>query len=135
MKNPLASKQTVHYSSPEALSPEVSSLESVSPKAPASEIAASGISASEISALEAAPQKLPSILPRLIRETRQRLGLTQTQFAAKLGVSFLSVNRWENGHHQPLPIVLKQIELLLQGMGTEGQDLLEQYSAKFIRKD
>lgn len=76
-------------------------------------------------------QVAQSMLPSLIRQTRQRLGLTQTQFAAKLGVSFLSVNRWENGHHQPLPIALKQIEVLLQQMGSEGQDLLEQYSEKF----
>ncbi|MBD1849168.1 helix-turn-helix transcriptional regulator [Leptolyngbya sp. FACHB-711] len=70
------------------------------------------------------------VLPGLIRQTRQCLGLTQTQFAAKLGVSFLSVNRWENGHHQPLPIVLKQIEALLHEMGAEGQDLLKQYYAR-----
>lgn len=75
-----------------------------------------------------------SVLPGLIRQIRQRLGLTQTQFAAKLGVSFLSVNRWENGHHQPLPIALKQIEVLLQDMGAEGQDLLQQYSEQ-LRRD
>lgn len=80
-------------------------------------------------------KEMSSVLPGLIRQTRQRLGLTQTQFAAKLGVSFLSVNRWENGHHQPLPIALKQIEAVLHEMGTEGQDLLEQYSAEFAHND
>lgn len=123
MKNQLTSKQTAHRSS-SGSSPETSSPE---------------IAVSRIPASAVAPEKLPSILPQLIRETRQRLGLTQTQFAAKLGVSFLSVNRWENGHHQPLPIVLKQIETLLHGMGAEGQDLLAQYlaqySEKFVRKD
>jgi transcriptional regulator with XRE-family HTH domain len=46
----------------------------------------------------------------LVRETRKRLGLTQVQFAQALGVSFQSVNRWENCKTKPLPIVLKQIE-------------------------
>lgn len=76
-----------------------------------------------------------SVLPGLIRQARQRLGLTQTQFAERLGVSFLSVNRWENGHHQPLPIVLKQIEALLHQMGADGQDLLAQYWAEAEREE
>ena len=66
----------------------------------------------------------------LVRETRHRLGLTQFQFAQKLGVSFQSVNRWENGRTQPLPIVLKQIEEVLRKMGDRGTDLLERYWTK-----
>ena len=66
----------------------------------------------------------------LVRETRHRLGLTQLQFAQKLGVSFQSVNRWENGRTQPLPIVLKQIEEVLRKMGDRGTDLLERYWTK-----
>ena len=31
-----------------------------------------------------------------IKELRTTLGLTQEQFAAKLGVTFTTVNRWEN---------------------------------------
>jgi transcriptional regulator with XRE-family HTH domain len=66
----------------------------------------------------------------LVRETRHRLGLTQLQFAQKLSVSFQSVNRWENGHTQPLPIVLKQIEEVVKEMGDRGTDLLERYWTK-----
>ncbi len=61
----------------------------------------------------------------LVRETRKRWGLTQVQFAQALGVSFQSVNRWENCKTKPLPIVLKQIESQLQGIGERGKDLLE----------
>jgi len=32
---------------------------------------------------------------------RRRLGLTQEQMARLLGVSFVSVNRWEGGHSSP----------------------------------
>ena len=68
-----------------------------------------------------------SELTSLVRETRQRLGLSQTKFAQKLGVSFQSVNRWENGRTKPLPIALKQIEHLLHQMGDTGKDLLVKY--------
>jgi DNA-binding transcriptional regulator YiaG len=63
----------------------------------------------------------------LIRETRQLLRLSQTEFAAKLGVSFHSVNRWENGRTRPIPLALKQIETLLHQMGEQGEDLLTKY--------
>ena len=66
-------------------------------------------------------------LADLVRETRQRLQLSQVKFATKLGVSFQSVNRWENGRTQPLPMALKHIEHLLHQMGETGQDLLVKY--------
>ncbi len=65
----------------------------------------------------------------LVKETRKRLGLTQLQFAKTLGVSFQSVNRWERGRTKPLPIVLKQIEVMVKEMGDRGQDLLAKYFA------
>ncbi len=68
-----------------------------------------------------------SELADLVRETRQHLELSQAKFAAKLGVSFQSVNRWENGRTKPLPIALKQIEYLLHQMGDPGKDLLAKY--------
>jgi len=73
------------------------------------------------------PVSAPLEIAALVRETRYHLGLTQLQFAQKLGVSFQSVNRWKNGRTQPLPIVLKQIEEVLRKMGDRGTDLLEQY--------
>lgn len=35
---------------------------------------------------------------------RKKLGLTQAEMARRLGVSFVTVNRWENGHHAPSPL-------------------------------
>ncbi|MBD2101965.1 DNA-binding transcriptional regulator [Leptolyngbya sp. FACHB-261] len=63
----------------------------------------------------------------LVRETRQLLQLSQVEFAAKLGVSFQSVNRWENGRNRPIPLALKQIETLLHQMGPEGEELSVKY--------
>lgn len=42
------------------------------------------------------PVTEPRLIADLVRETGQRLGLTQEQFAVKLGVSYQSVNQWEN---------------------------------------
>jgi transcriptional regulator with XRE-family HTH domain len=36
----------------------------------------------------------------MVRDLRFRLGLTQEQLAAELGVTFVSVNRWENNKVQ-----------------------------------
>jgi transcriptional regulator with XRE-family HTH domain len=36
-----------------------------------------------------------------LAEVRRKLGLSQEQMARLLGVSFVSVNRWEGGHSGP----------------------------------
>jgi len=66
-------------------------------------------------------------IPRLVRELRGRTGLTQEKFAAKLGVTFPTINRWENGRAKPSPLAMKQIEDLLRSMGDSGADLLKRY--------
>jgi len=66
-------------------------------------------------------------IPRLVRELRRRTDLTQEKFAAKLGVTFPTINRWENGHAKPSPLALKQIETLLRELGEEGHDLFRKY--------
>jgi putative transcriptional regulator len=40
-------------------------------------------------------------IPRLIRNLREQTGLTQEKFATKLGVTLLTINRWENGRAKP----------------------------------
>jgi len=62
-----------------------------------------------------------------VRELRHRTGLTQERFAAKLGVTFPTINRWENGRTKPSPLALRRIEDLLLGMGDKSHDLLDQY--------
>ncbi len=63
----------------------------------------------------------------LVRELRFRLGLTQEQFAAELGVTFASINRWENCKVQPSPMALKLLRKRLEQMGDKGTDLLDRY--------
>lgn len=64
---------------------------------------------------------------QLIRLLRDRLGMTQERFAARLGVTFASVNRWENGRAKPSPLALRQVEDLLRDLGDRGTDLLDEY--------
>jgi len=51
-------------------------------------------------------------LAKKIGELRCKLGLTQEQFAHKVGVTFSTVNRWENGKGRPSPLAMRQIEEL-----------------------
>lgn len=47
-----------------------------------------------------------------VKELRERLNLTQEALAETLGVSFATVNRWENGWTEPSRLALRQIDLL-----------------------
>lgn len=49
---------------------------------------------------------------KTIRELRAKLGLTQEQFAQKVGVTWSTVNRWENGRGKPSPLAMRQVKAL-----------------------
>ncbi len=51
-----------------------------------------------------------------IRTIRKRLNLTQEQFAHKLGVSFVTVNRWENRRHKPTPLAQLRLQKIMKRM-------------------
>jgi superfamily II DNA or RNA helicase/DNA-binding XRE family transcriptional regulator len=55
------------------------------------------------------PESLPDDYPERIRRLRQRLGLTQLELAGRLGVSFTTVNRWENRQTKPSPLAWEGI--------------------------
>ncbi|MBR9985049.1 MAG: helix-turn-helix transcriptional regulator [Desulfosarcina sp.] len=63
-------------------------------------------------------------ISRLVRELREQTGLTQEKFAAKLGVTYPTINRWENSRAKPSPLAMEKIEALLRSMGERGSDLL-----------
>jgi putative transcriptional regulator len=48
----------------------------------------------------------------MIKKLRTQLGLTQEQFAAKVGVTFTTVNHWEAGRSRPSPLAWREIERL-----------------------
>ena len=55
------------------------------------------------------PADLPSNYSWRIKNTRDTKGLTQAEFAKLLGVSYASVNRWENGQARPNNLAWQRI--------------------------
>ena len=45
-----------------------------------------------------------------IKELRRLSGLSQEDFARELGISFATVNRWENGRTLPSRLALRLLE-------------------------
>lgn len=48
-----------------------------------------------------------------IKKIRDRLGMSQEEFAHRVGVSFTTVNRWERGKSKPSPMAQASIRQLL----------------------
>jgi len=48
-------------------------------------------------------------IPALIKELRKRLDLTQEQFAQEVGVTYSTVNHWENGKRMPQPFLVRRL--------------------------
>jgi DNA-binding XRE family transcriptional regulator len=59
--------------------------------------------------------------PSLVKEIRKQLGLSQEDLARELGVSFASVNRWENGQVRPSKLAKAQLNAFCTKMAGEGR--------------
>ncbi len=57
----------------------------------------------------------------LVREVRKQLGISQENLAHALGVSFATVNRWENAKNSPSKLARTQFNLFCDGMRKKGQ--------------
>jgi transcriptional regulator with XRE-family HTH domain len=64
-------------------------------------------------------------MARLVRELRELTGLTQEKFAAKLGLTFPTINRWKNDRDKPSPLALEKIESLLRSLGTGARPCMK----------
>jgi superfamily II DNA or RNA helicase/DNA-binding XRE family transcriptional regulator len=62
-----------------------------------------------------ASSPVPDDFSARIKRIRARLGLTQQALAERLGISFATVNRWENGQTKPSRFFWAQIERLVAG--------------------
>ena len=67
-------------------------------------------------------EPLPKDYPERIKRLRGRLALTQTQLADLLGVSFATVNRWENRQARPSQLAWSRIQKLTSGTAQEEAD-------------
>jgi transcriptional regulator with XRE-family HTH domain len=60
-------------------------------------------------------------LQSMIKEVRVQLGLSQEELAHALGMSFASINRWENGKTFPSKLARAQIDAFCRKMKTQGK--------------
>lgn len=58
----------------------------------------------------------------LILKLRAKLNISQEELAKLLGVSIISVNRWENGHFAPTKLVKEKIKELLNENNISMED-------------
>lgn len=77
--------------------------------------------------------KQPTVGP-LIRALRQIAQLTQEQFATVLGVISSTLNRWENGHMQPSPLALKQIQFVMHQGTNDPSPFLRDKDKRLLDK-
>lgn len=60
--------------------------------------------------------------PKLIKEIRQTLFLTQTELAQLLGVSLTTICRWEKGIFEPTMKIKKKIDKLCKEKNIKTED-------------
>ncbi len=56
-----------------------------------------------------------------VKEVRKQLGISQEDLAHALGVSFATVNRWENEKTSPSKLARTQFDLFCEGMRKKGR--------------
>jgi transcriptional regulator with XRE-family HTH domain len=73
-------------------------------------------------------------IPALVKGLRQRLGLTQEQFAHEVGVTFSTVNQWENGRRRPQPFLLKRLLEMEAALGEVAGGRLTRKEAQAFKR-
>jgi DNA-binding transcriptional regulator YiaG len=68
--------------------------------------------------------------PSLVKDVRRQLALSQEDLARELGVSYATVNRWENGQSKPSRLARAQLEAFCGRMVEDGRLELPQYPSK-----
>jgi len=59
--------------------------------------------------------------PELVKEVRRQLGISQEELAHELGVSFATINRWENGKTTPFKLARAQFDAFCEKMTAQGK--------------
>jgi DNA-binding transcriptional regulator YiaG len=58
--------------------------------------------------------------PSLVKEIRRQLALSQEDLARELGVSYATVNRWENAQSKPSKLARAQLDAFCERMQAAG---------------
>lgn len=59
--------------------------------------------------------------PSLVKEVRRQLAISQEDLARYLGVSYATVNRWENALSKPSKLAKAQLETFCKRMTSQGK--------------
>ena len=59
-------------------------------------------------------------VPDLMKELRGKLGLTQEQFAQRVGVTFSTINNWEKGSRTPHPFLFQRLLEMAEEAGLKN---------------
>lgn len=62
---------------------------------------------------------------KILKDLRNKMLLSQTEMAELLGVSFASINRYENAHHEPTIKVKRKVKELCDKRGINIDDYLK----------
>ena len=60
-------------------------------------------------------------LSALVKEIRRQLALSQEDLARQLGVSYATVNRWENCQSKPSKLAKAQLDAFCAKMADQGR--------------
>ena len=63
----------------------------------------------------------PENFPGTLNEVRRQLALSPEELAHALGVSFATVNRWENGKTVPSKLAMRQFTAFCAGQTRSGK--------------
>jgi len=69
--------------------------------------------------------KAPENFAETVRKVRRQLGISQEELAHELGVSFSTINRWENSKTVPFKLARRQFDAFCHGMAEQGRLNLE----------
>jgi putative transcriptional regulator len=58
--------------------------------------------------------------PLLVKEVRRQLAISQEDLARELGVSYATVNRWENSQAKPSKLARVQLDAFCERMEAAG---------------
>ena len=59
-------------------------------------------------------------ISKLIKTLRDKFGLTQEQFAQKVGVTFSTINNWEKGTRIPHPFLFQRLLEMAEEAGLKN---------------
>ena len=64
-------------------------------------------------------------MKEIIRQIRQYTELSQSEMASKIGVTFATINRWENGHSEPTRLAQEGLFSLCENMNVPVYEMIE----------